>query len=568
MRETKDTPRAEIDELVRLQKEVKHLELVLGRAAAKLQHQESELNNYRAQVAWFSKQLFGPKAERTPDGLEAAWNAFIDEQKKRASQVVPPIIDAELSSVQLLLGLLDPGAPVTAPRPAEAPAPSAPPPAPTPSQKKRSKHGRRRLTELTQADPIILEPLPGEVPDGARSFGVDLSYRLGVRPAEVVAYPIIRPQYAVDREDGTTRVITAPPPDEMIPRGLFAPSGLAHVIAQKWDRHIPFHRLSSFFAHQDYRLSTSTLSGASIRAAATAKTLVAAMEAYAKEVAPYLAIDATGAPLQHPKACLRGHTWVRYIEEVCVLVSFTKTHDAVTAGAQLDGWTCPTVGDGTSVYDRKHRETRNDRGGCLAHGRRKLIYAAPTDGRALPGIKMMNDLFELERGWVGLSDADRRAERQKYARPIVDQLFSWRDGLLSDTSLAPRGLLARALRYLRNQAERLSYFLENGAVPIHNNAAELQLRHFAVGRKNWLFYGSEAGAEAGSIWLSLVLSARMHQLPVEKYLRELFRVLPSWPKRGVIELAPHRWKETRARLIAEELERELGPIKIPPPLAR
>lgn len=89
-----------------------------------------------------------------------------------------------------------------------------------------------------------------------------------------------------------------------------------------------------------------------------------------------------------------------------------------------------------------------------------------------------------------------------------------------------------------------------------------------MGRKNWLFYGSEAGAEAGSIWLSLVLSARMHQLPVEKYLRELFRVLPSWPKRRVIELAPHRWKETRARLIAEELERELGPIEIPPPLTR
>jgi hypothetical protein len=78
-----------------------------------------------------------------------------------------------------------------------------------------------------------------------------------------------------------------------------------------------------------------------------------------------------------------------------------------------------------------------------------------------------------------------------------------------------------------------------------------------------LFFGSERGADAAATWLSLVLSARMHGLDVEEYLRDLFRVLPSWPQKRIIELAPHRWKATRARLDPLEMFRELGHITIP-----
>ena len=553
------------DELTALRKEVSDLKIILGRATARIQKLETELETARAQVAWFQTQLFGQKAERTPRDLESAWLSFLKEQEAKARGFPAPPITTELQSAQLLLDFFDPRTPSLPPTQEPAPAPAEQPPAAPPKGNKRG-HGRKQITELVQADPIILEPEPGEVPDGARMLSVEVSNRLAVQRARLICIPVVRPKYAVDNHDGTTRVITAPPPHEMIPRGLFAPSGLAHVIASKWDRHVPYHRLASFFAAEDYYLSPSTLSGVVIRAAPLAKTLVEAMELYARSVAPYLAIDATSALLQKKDACLRGHTWVRFIEDVCVLISFTNTHDSVTAGEQLDGWTCPTVGDGTQVYDRKHRETGNARGGCMSHGRRKLIYAAPTDGRALPGIKLANDLFALERKWIDLAPADRLEERRKHSRPVVEQLFAWRDALLQQTSLPPRGLLAKALRYLRNQADRLSYFLQDGAVPIHNNAAELRLRHFAVGRKNWLFYGSEAGADAGSTWLSLVLSARMHGLPVEPYLRDLFRVLPAWPIRRVLELAPHRWRATRDRLDRSELEKELGPITIPPPL--
>ena len=562
-----ESPSPKPDDDVVGHKEVEELRIILGRATKRIQKLETELDHSRQQVAWFHRQLFGQKGERVRAAdLETAWHAFVKEQELKASAVAKPLT-AELASLQLLLGFAGADAEALAEAPPssgqsqEAPTASADAPAPTAPPKKKG-HGRNRVPLTLREESIVLRPDPDEIPDGAREMSAEVSYRLAVRPAELVRIAVIRPQYAIDQDADATRIITAEPPDEMIPRGLFAPSGLAHVIASKWDRHVPYNRLGRFFASGGYRLPVSTLSGVAIRAAPLAKTLVDAMQRLARSIAPYLAIDATGALLRQPEVCLRGHTWVRYIEDLCVLVSFTKTHDSESAGAQLDGWSCPTLADGAGVYDRKQRETQNGRGGCWSHSRRKLVYSAPTDGRALVGLKMINELFAIEAELIDASNAHRLAERRRRSAPIVDKLFAWRDGLLATGNLG-RSLLAKSLRYLRNQAERLLYFLSDGAIPIHNNLAELQIRHFAVGRKNWLFYGSETGAEAGSIWLSLVLTARMHDLHVEEYLRDLFRVLPSWPQHRILELAPHCWPATRAKLNPLELLRELGPITIP-----
>jgi transposase len=549
-------------------KELDDLKKLFGRALARIQKLETELNDARAQVAWFHRQLFGQKAERIRvDELESEWRSYLKQQEADARGLEPKPIITELSSIQLLLGFIEPTArnqtaieeepAMTEVVDAEEESSSSPPPPP-----RKKGHGRNRVPPTLREETIILEP--DEVPDGARRVGTEVTYRVGIRRAEMIRYAIVRPKYATDDdEETTTHIAIAELPHEMIARGLLAPSGLAHVIASKWDRHVPYNRLARFFADSGYRLSVSTLSGVAIRAAPLAETLIAAMKAHAQRVAPYLAIDATGVLMQKEEACLRGHVWLRYIEDVCVLVSFTKSHDSEAAGAQLDGWSCPTLADGAQVYDRKQRETKNPRGGCWSHARRRLVYAAPTDSRALIGIKWINEIFEIECALIEATPERRRAERLRRSAPIINKLFAWRDDLLARGNLG-RSLLAKALRYLRNQAERLTYFLSDGRIPIHNNLTELQARHLAVGRKNWLFFGSEAGAEAASIWLSLVLSARMHNLDVEEYLRDLFRVLPAWPKPRVLELAPHQWQSTRSRIDPLELYREFGPLTVPP----
>jgi transposase len=563
-----DPQPAEVD---RLRKEVEVLKLGLGRAAARIQKLETELDAARAQVAWFHRQLFGQKKERARvEELESAFQAFLREQEAKARGL--PTASAPLSaelSVQILLSFMDPSArdrsspeadetKESTPETATASSPAAPP-----ASTKKKGHGRNRVPATLREETIVIEP--DKIPEGARRIGADTVYRVGIQRAEMIRYAIVRPKYAENDEDETsTKVTVAEMPHEMITKGLFTPSGLAHIIADKWDRHVPWNRMARFFGTSGYQIPVSTLCGVSIRAAPLAMTLVEAMKAYAKEVAPYMAIDATGVMLLRKEVCLRGHAWVQFIEKVGVFVSFTKKHDSVAAAAQLDGWQCPTLADGAQVYDRKQRETGNARGGCWSHGRRNLIYAAPTDSRALVGVQLINDLFAIEREILDAVPEERLTERKRRSAPIVKALFEWRDDLLARGNLG-RSLLAKALRYLRNQEERLKYFLSDGRVPIHNNMAELQARHIAVGRKGWMFFGSENGAEAGSVWLSLVLSARMHRLDVEDYLRDLFRVLPAWPKSRLLELAPHRWSETRARLDPLEMCTELGRITIPPP---
>ena len=562
-----DAETAKVDALT---KRIRELETNLGRVSAKNAKLETQLDHARAQVAWFQRNLFGQKRERVDTAvLREAWREFLKGQETAARGDAPPLPQpSNAMQLLLMLGKGESGSLFTTPQAAlEAvgvPAGEAPPSAPEPKAKpKRHAHGRKRLPSHLRTEKVVLNPeriAEGVVKD------VEVSYRIGIRPAEVYAIEIHRPRVAVELASGETRYESAPPPFEMIDRGLFSPSGLAHIIASKWDRHVPWARLETFFVRHGYVLSKSTLAGVSLRAEPLARRLVDAMTAHAKKVAPYLAIDATGAKVQAKDRCRNGHIWMRFVEDVGVFVSFSAKHDALAATQLLDGWGCPFLADGAAVFNDFER-TGAKRFGCYAHARRKFFYAIAADPRAVVGVRLINDLFENERALAEVEARQRLEGREKRSAPILEQLLTWCRETIASDDVGTRGLLAKACRYTLNQEPRLRRFLENGSVPIHNNAVELRIRHFAVGRKNWMFFGSEKAAAAGSTWLTLVLSARMHGLHVETYFRDLFRVLPSWPQSRLLELAPHAWAETRARIDPVQLAAEYGPLEIPPPPA-
>lgn len=594
---TGDGPAAE-SELVALRRRLQEYEILLGKLTARQAKLEQQLDSAWAQVAWLQRQVFGRKAEGVPsEDLAAAFRAYVAQQENEAKagrSASPPLGPTPTPlSYQLLLGFLAPedfvpeedgdgpdqASPADAPReiPAEPPAAESRPdgePARAvdtgssgPGPAKTRGHGRRDLSKTPPVITIRLEPeeLPQTPAGEARFVGAEVSYRLAFQRAQFVQLAVVRNSYAIDQEDGSTKVLTAEPPAEMIPRGLFSPSGLAHLVSMKWDRSVPYNRLSRFFEDEnDFPFSRSTLSGTVVRAEPLARDLVKALAEYARVHAKTLGIDASGARILEPGQNPRGYVWVRYVDNIAALVDFTPKHNAETVRTLLEGWSCPTVADGASVFDSVVDDQR--RGGCHSHGRRRLVYAAPNDSRALVGVRYINQLFDIERDSKDLSDDERLQVRLLRSKPVLAELFAWRDRLLKDPSLSDRSLLAKALRYLKNQERRLSFFLTNGAIRIHNNDTELQIRHYAVGRRNWLFHGSARAAKAAGTWLTLVLTARMHRLPVEPYLRDLFRVLPVWPRPRILELAPHAWKDTRARLNTGQLASEFGPIDIPPPL--
>jgi hypothetical protein len=132
--------------------------------------------------------------------------------------------------------------------------------------------------------------------------------------------------------------------------------------------------------------------------------------------------------------------------------------------------------------------------------------------------------------------------RRSKARPIVEKFFEWCDAQV-DTVLDETPISA-AVTYARNQRVALQRFLDDGRLPIHKNISELNLRRQVVGRRNWLFVGSDDGAVTNTRFVSLLASARLHDIEPLGYIRDLFCLLPSWPKARVLELAPAYWKQT------------------------
>ena len=153
--------------------------------------------------------------------------------------------------------------------------------------------------------------------------------------------------------------------------------------------------------------------------------------------------------------------------------------------------------------------------------------------------------------------------RDAQLRPHVDAFFTF-VAAEYERVRHQRGLLRTALGYAHRQHAALTQFFDDGRLKLTNNGSERELRRIAVGRKAWLFVGSDDHAQAAGNLLTLIASARLHQLDPEAYLRDLFRVLPQWPRDRYLELAPKYWLATRARLDAAELDVEVGWLTIPP----
>ena len=165
---------------------------------------------------------------------------------------------------------------------------------------------------------------------------------------------------------------------------------------------------------------------------------------------------------------------------------------------------------------------------------------------------MIGSLFAFEAEWKSQSPAVRLALRQAKSKPVVEAFFRWADEealkVLDETPIS------KAIRYARNQRDALHRFLVDGRLPIHNNSSENALRREALGRRNWLFVGSDEGGEVNAKLVTLLASCQLHGLEPLGYLRDLLCLLPDWSQLRLLELAPVNWSATIAR---PEVQRQL-----------
>lgn len=388
-------------------------------------------------------------------------------------------------------------------------------------------------------------------------------------------------------EDRTPVIVTTPVPPQILNRSIATASLLAHIVSDKLCDGLPLHRQEDRFARLGFRIDRGSMSRWLEDLGMTmGSSVVKAMRDDAFATAFCISTDATGVLVQpipdrdkQRRACRRGHYFVQIADDDHIFFEYTPTETSATVGELFRGFSGYIQADAKSVYDylfrppeqripldEDHTNTEiRQEVGCWSHLRTKIWEAAITkDVVAREGLARISRVFELDRAWRGRPHAEIKSLRDEHLRPHVDDFFVWATAEYAKVK-GQRGFLRTALGYAIRQQGPLTRFFDDGRLRLDNNASERALRKIAVGRKAWLFVGSDDHAQAAGNLMTLIATARLHGLDPELYLRDVFRVFPHWPRDRYLELCPRDWLTTRARLDAVELEAELGPLAIPPP---
>lgn len=409
--------------------------------------------------------------------------------------------------------------------------------------------GRKPLPEALPR--IEIEVTPPEVQRlGLGAFeriGEDVTETVERRPAAVVVVRTVRPKYVprAGAAEGLPAVVQAPAPALPIPGGLAGPGMLAETIVKRWEDHQPLHRMERAYGRDGLPLARSTICGWHFAVAELCKPLVEKMwlDAFASS---FLCIDATGVLVQALEKCRTAHFFVVVAPERHVLFGYSKKHDSQAVKKLIGDYRGTVVADAHSVFDFLYAKGDVTEAGCWFHARRYWFKTLDSDGpRARHALELIGKLFAFEREWATAPPPERLRLRRQHAKPIVDSFFAWCDEealkVLDETPAS------KAVGYARNQRDALRRFLEDGRLPIHNNWSENALRREALGRRNWLFVGSDDGGEVNATLVTLLASCKQQDIEPLGYLRDLLCLLPTWPEDTLLELAPVNWRTTEAR---------------------
>jgi transposase len=398
----------------------------------------------------------------------------------------------------------------------------------------------------------------------------------------VVARVKYRSTDTVNEETGAMAVYTTAMPPVMFERSIATPSLVANIASGKITEGMPLFRIEDSFLREGVPIDRGLMSRWLEHAGAVlGSSIVHAMRIHAMKTAYCIATDATGILVQpirtHEKQrrpCKKGHYLVQIADRDHVFFEYLERETSAAIGAAFRGYSGYVQADAKSVFNllfdppaKNEDGCERDEVGCMSHCRRKFWEATVAKSAvAREGLVRIARIFELDATWRGKPPAEIKRLRDQHLRPHVDAFFAWVD-VEYEKVRHQRGLLCSALGYAHRQKPALTRFLDDGRLVLENNRSERALRAVAVGRKAWLFVGSDDHAVSTSHLFTLVASARLHGLDPEAYLRDMIRVVPHWPRERYLELAPLFWKATRERLIQAELVPEFGPLTIPTPLA-
>ena len=410
-----------------------------------------------------------------------------------------------------------------------------------------AKPARKPLPEHLPRQIVTHEPKRSCCPEcggDLRHFGEDVSEQLDYVPDSFRVIRHVRPKFACSRCE---TVVEAPAPSRPIARGLAAPGLLAHVPVSKYADHCPLYRQSEIYARQGVELDRSTLAG---WVGASSELLAPLVDAVRSHVlgATKLHADDTPVPVLAPGngKTKTGRLWT-YVRDdrpagentaPAVWFAYSPDRKGEHPREHLRDYVGTLQADAYSGFHHLYDSGRIREAACWAHARRKFhdIHAAHPSPTTTGALERIGALYRIEQEVRGKPPDERRAIRQARAAPLLAELRAWMEKTLR--SLSPKSETAEAIRYALSRWRALTRYVDDGQIEIDNSAAERALRAVALGRKNYLFCGSDGGGESAAAIYTLLGTAKLNGVDPERWLREVLTRIADLPFSRVEELLP------------------------------
>jgi len=388
-----------------------------------------------------------------------------------------------------------------------------------------------------------------------KPLGEDVSETLELEPLRFKVIRRVRPKLACTRCDA---IVQAPAPSNPIERGMAGPGLLAHVVVAKYGDHLPLYRQAEIYARDGVELDRSLLASWVGGVSTLLMPLTDALRAHVVAADVVHADDTPISVLAPGRGTTKtGRLWTYVRDErpaagtmaPAVWFSYSADRKGEHPQRHLADFAGILQADGYAGFCKLYDSGQVLEAACWAHVRRKFVDLDAVHKSALAAevISRIGMLYAIEQRLRGKPADTRRVERQRFSRPILDALHAWMQTTLH--TLSQKSEMAKAIRYALSRWQALCRYCDDGRIEIDNNAAERALRCVALGRKNFLFAGSDAGGDRAAALYSLIGTAKLNAYDPEAFLRYVLERIAELPITRITELLPWNIEAEKLRAI-------------------